>query len=219
MIILSPSLLAADFVNLKSQLDILKQNGIKNLHLDVMDGMYVPNISFGVPIIKSLNKHTDMFLDVHMMVEAPERYIDAMIEAGADSLTLHIEAYKHLDTSLERIRKAGKKAGIALNPATPVLLLDEILPFVDMVLVMSVNPGFGGQRFIEYTKKKIERLKNIKENNSLSYSIQVDGGVNQENIADIIEAGADNIVAGSAIFSGDISDNIRLLKGLIEERD
>lgn len=219
MIILSPSLLAADFVNLKSQLDILKQSGIKNLHLDVMDGMYVPNISFGVPIIKSLNKHTDMFLDVHMMVEAPERYIDAMIEAGADSLTLHIEACRHLDASLERIRKAGKKAGIALNPATPVLLLDEILPFVDMVLVMSVNPGFGGQRFIEYTKKKIERLKNIKENNSLSYSIQVDGGVNQENIADIIEAGADNIVAGSAIFSGDISDNIRLLKGLIEERD
>lgn len=219
MVTLSPSLLAADFVNLRSQIDILKLNGIRSLHLDIMDGMYVPNISFGPPVIKSLRKYTDMFLDVHMMVEAPERYIDDMIYAGADSITLHIETCRHLDSALEKIRKSGKKTGVALNPATPVLLLDEILPFVDMVLVMSVNPGFGGQQFIEYTKRKIERLKAIKSDNTLSYSIQVDGGVNKENIADIAEAGADNIVAGSAIFSGDISDNIRFLKGLLEERE
>ncbi|EHI55850.1 ribulose-phosphate 3-epimerase [Johnsonella ignava ATCC 51276] len=219
MVTLSPSLLAADFVNLRSQIDILKLNGIRSLHLDIMDGMYVPNISFGPPVIKSLRKYTDMFLDVHMMVEAPERYIDDMIYAGADSITLHIETCRHLDSALEKIRKSGKKTGVALNPATPVLLLDEILPFVDMVLVMSVNPGFGGQQFIEYTKRKIERLKAIKSDNALSYSIQVDGGVNKENIADIAEAGADNIVAGSAIFSGDISDNIRFLKGLLEERE
>lgn len=219
MLTLSPSLLAADFVNLRSQIDILKLNGIRSLHLDIMDGMYVPNISFGPPVIKSLRKYTDMFLDVHMMVEAPERYIDDMIYAGADSITLHIETCRHLDSALEKIRKSGKKTGVALNPATPVLLLDEILPFVDMVLVMSVNPGFGGQQFIEYTKRKIERLKAIKSDNALSYSIQVDGGVNKENIADIAEAGADNIVAGSAIFSGDISDNIRFLKGLLEERE
>lgn len=219
MVTLSPSLLAADFVNLRSQIDILKLNGIRSLHLDIMDGMYVPNISFGPPVIKSLRKYTDMFLDVHMMVEAPERYIDDMIYAGADSITLHIETCRHLDSALEKIRKSGKKTGVALNPATPVLLLDEILPFVDMVLVMSVNPGFGGQQFIEYTERKIERLKAIKSDNALSYSIQVDGGVNKENIADIAEAGADNIVAGSAIFSGDISDNIRFLKGLLEERE
>ncbi|WP_276980520.1 ribulose-phosphate 3-epimerase [Johnsonella ignava] len=219
MVTLSPSLLAADFVNLRSQIDILKLNGIRSLHLDIMDGMYVPNISFGPPVIKSLRKYTDMFLDVHMMVEAPERYIDDMIYAGADSITLHIETCRHLDSALEKIRKSGKKTGVALNPATPVLLLDEILPFVDMVLVMSVNPGFGGQQFIEYTKRKIERLKAIKSDNALSYSIQVDGGVNKENIADIAEAGADNIVAGSAIFLGDISDNIRFLKGLLEERE
>ena len=219
MLTLSPSLLAADFVNLRSQIDILKLNGIRSLHLDIMDGMYVPNISFGPPVIKSLRKYTDMFLDVHMMVEAPERYIDDMIYAGADSITLHIETCRHLDSALEKIRKSGKKTGVALNPETPVLLLDEILPFVDMVLVMSVNPGFGGQQFIEYTKRKIERLKAIKSDNALSYSIQVDGGVNKENIADIAEAGADNIVAGSAIFSGDISDNIRFLKGLLEERE
>ena len=219
MLTLSPSLLAADFVNLRTQIDILKLNGIRSHHLDIMDGMYVPNISFGPPVIKSLRKYTDMFLDVHMMVEAPERYIDDMIYAGADSITLHIETCRHLDSALEKIRKSGKKTGVALNPATPVLLLDEILPFVDMVLVMSVNPGFGGQQFIEYTKRKIERLKAIKSDNALSYSIQVDGGVNKENIADIAEAGADNIVAGSAIFSGDISDNIRFLKGLLEERE
>lgn len=219
MIKLSPSLLAVDFVNIKSELHILKSYGIDQLHFDVMDGAFVPSISFGMPFISSIRKHTDMFFDVHMMVEEPERYIKDIVDSGADGITVHVEACTHLDRTLSLIRGFGKKVGVALNPATPLILLDEILPYVDMVLIMSVNPGFGGQKFIEYTVRKISRLSDIRDNNDLDFSIQVDGGVNQENLSDVIEAGADNIVIGSGIFQGDTSTNIRLLKGIIEESE
>lgn len=219
MITLSPSLLSIDFINIKSELDVLKSCGIDHLHLDVMDGAFVPSISFGMPFITSLRKHSDMFLDVHMMVEEPQRYIEAMVEAGADGITIHAEACMHLDRTLEQIRSFDKKVGVAINPATPILLLDEVLPHIDMVLVMSVNPGFGGQQFIPYTRQKISRLSDIRENNDLKFSIQVDGGVNSETLGDVLEAGADNIVIGSAIFSGDTFANIKLLKGIIEESE
>ncbi len=214
---LSPSLLAADFVNLKAQIDLLKKCSIKQLHLDVMDGAFVPSISFGMPVIKSIRKYTDMMLDVHMMVEEPDRYIQDVADAGADLITVHIEGCRHLDRTIKHIKSLGLQAGVSLNPSTPIMLLDEMLPYIDLVLIMSVNPGFGGQSFIPYTAKKISRLADIRENNNLKYDIQVDGGINQETISTVLEAGADNIVAGSFIFNGDIVQNINLLRGIIEE--
>ena len=219
MKILSPSILSADLSNIKPQLDLLKKMSIKNLHVDVMDGAFVPSISFGMPYIKSLRKYTDLVLDVHMMVEEPDRYVEEMCKAGADIITVHAEACKHLDRTVNHIKSLGVAVGVALNPSTPIVMLDEILPFIDMVLVMSVNPGFAGQAFIPYTAQKIARLCHIKKDNKLDFSIQVDGGVNTETLPTVLEAGADNIVAGSAIFNGDIVENINLFKGIMEEVD
>ncbi len=212
MKILSPSLLSIDFVNMKSQIDILKEEGITHLHLDVMDGMYVPSISFGMPVIKSLRKYTDMFFDVHMMVEDPDRYVEDMKECGADMITVHIEASKHLDRTINHIKSLGIKAGVVLNPATPLSDLEYILQEVDMVLLMSVNPGFGGQKYIPYITQKIKDLAKIRKERNLDFDIQVDGGVNLDTIQMVINAGADNVVAGSAVFNGDIRDNIRKLR-------
>ena len=219
MKILSPSILSADLSNIKTQLDLLKKMSIRNLHVDVMDGAFVPSISFGMPYIKSLRKHTDLVLDVHMMVEEPDRYVEEMCKSGADIITVHAEACKHLDRTVNHIKSFGVAVGVALNPSTPIVMLDEILPFIDMVLVMSVNPGFAGQAFIPYTVQKIARLRHIKKDNKLDFSIQVDGGVNAETLPIVLEAGADNIVAGSAIFNGDIVENINLFKGIMEEVD
>ena len=172
-----------------------------------------------MPYIKSLRKHTDLVLDIHMMVEEPDRYVEEMCKSGADIITVHVEACKHLDRTVNHIKSFGVAVGVALNPSTPIVMLDEILPFIDMVLVMSVNPGFAGQAFIPYAAQKIARLCHIKKDNKLDFSIQVDGGVNAETLPTVLEAGADNIVAGSAIFNGDIVENINLFKGIMEEVD
>lgn len=201
MLELSPSLLSADFTNLKSDIEILDKSEVKYLHLDVMDGMFVPNISFGPMIIKQLRPLTNMVFDVHLMIEDPDRYVQSFKDAGADILTVHYEACKHLHRTISYIKSLGMKAGVSLNPATNIDVLDYVLEDLDLVLVMSVNPGFGGQSFIPSALDKIKNLKEkIKERN-LNVIVEVDGGVKTTNVKDVVEAGADLIVSGSDVFA------------------
>ncbi|WP_455067665.1 ribulose-phosphate 3-epimerase [Parvimonas micra] len=201
MLELSPSLLSADFTNLKSDIEVLDKNGVKYLHLDVMDGMFVPNISFGPMIIKQLRPLTNMVFDVHLMIEDPDRYVQSFKDAGADILTVHYEACKHLHRTISYIKSLGMKAGVSLNPATNIDVLDYVLEDLDLVLIMSVNPGFGGQSFIPSALDKIKNLKEkIKERN-LNVIVEVDGGVKTTNVKDVVEAGADLIVSGSDVFA------------------
>ena len=201
MLELSPSLLSADFTNLKSDIEILDKSGVKYLHLDVMDGMFVPNISFGPMIIKQLRPLTNMVFDVHLMIEDPDRYVQSFKDAGADILTVHYEACKHLHRTISYIKSLGIKAGVSLNPATNIDVLDYVLEDLDLVLVMSVNPCFGGQSFIPSALDKIKNLKEkIKERN-LNVIVEVDGGVKTTNVKDVVEAGADLIVSGSDVFA------------------
>ena len=201
MLELSPSLLSADFTNLKSDIEILDKSVVKYLHLDVMDGMFVPNISFGPMIIKQLRPLTNMVFDVHLMIEDPDRYVQSFKDAGADILTVHYEACKHLHRTISYIKSLGMKAGVSLNPATNIDVLDYVLEDLDLVLVMSVNPGFGGQSFIPSALDKIKNLKEkIKERN-LNVIVEVDGGVKTTNVKDVVEAGADLIVSGSDVFA------------------
>ena len=201
MLELSPSLLSADFTNLKSDIEILDKSGVKYLHLDVMDGMFVPNISFGPMIIKQLRPLTNMVFDVHLMIEDPDRYVQSFKDAGADILTVHYEACKHLHRTISYIKSLGMKAGVSLNPSTNIDVLDYVLEDLDLVLVMSVNPGFGGQSFIPSALDKIKNLKEkIKERN-LNVIVEVDGGVKTTNVKDVVEAGADLIVSGSDVFA------------------
>ncbi|MEF9938711.1 MAG: ribulose-phosphate 3-epimerase [Clostridium sp.] len=207
MIILAPSLLGADFKMLGEQVQTVSKAGAEYIHMDVMDGAFVPSISFGMPVIKSLRSCTDKVFDVHMMVEEPGRYVEDMKNAGADLICVHQEACVHLDRTIQQIKELGLKAGVALNPATPVSTLSCILEQVDMVLIMSVNPGFGGQRFIPYTLDKIRQVRAMCTERGLSTDIQVDGGVTLSNVRDVILAGANIIVAGSAVFKGDAAEN------------
>ena len=201
MLELSPSLLSADFTDLKSEIEVLDKNGVKYLHLDVMDGMFVPNISFGPMIIKQLRPLTNMIFDVHLMIEDPDRYVQNFKDAGADILTVHYEACKHLHRTVSYIKSLGMKAGVSLNPATNIDVLDYVLEDLDLVLVMSVNPGFGGQSFIPSALDKIKNLKEkIKERN-LNVIVEVDGGVKTTNVKDVVEVGADLIVSGSDVFA------------------
>ena len=215
MKILSPSLLSVDFTDVKSSLAVLEEEGIKYLHLDVMDGNFVPSISFGMPVIASLRKYKNFIFDVHMMVEEPDRYVEDMKKAGADMLSVHVEACRHLDRTVEHIKSLGMKAGAVLNPATPVDVLKDVLPILDFVLLMSVNPGFGGQKYIPYVSNKIRQLAKLKEELNPELLIQVDGGVNENTVKEIIAAGADYVVAGSAVFNGDIRANVGNLKKLM----
>ena len=201
MLELSPSLLSADFTNLKSEMEVLDKNGVKYLHLDVMDGMFVPNISFGPMIIKQLRPLTNMIFDVHLMIEDPDRYVQNFKDAGADILTVHYEACKHLHRTVSYIKSLGMKVGVSLNPATNIDVLDYVLEDLYLVLIMSVNPGFGGQSFIPSAIDKIKNLKaKIRERN-LNVIVEVDGGVKTTNVKDVIEAGADLIVSGSDVFA------------------
>lgn len=209
MIILSPSILGADFKRLGEQVQEVAAAGAQYIHLDVMDGAFVPSISFGMPVIESLRSCTDHVFDVHMMVEEPGRYVADMKKAGADLICVHQEACVHLDRTINQIKEAGMKAAVALNPATPVETLNVILPEVDMVLLMSVNPGFGGQKFIPYTLDKIRALRHMVNERGLSTRIEVDGGVTTANVRQVIEAGADVIVAGSAVFKGNAAENTK----------
>ena len=199
--ILSPSLLSADFGNLSQELSQLEAAGLSWVHWDVMDGMFVPNITLGAPVIQRLRKTSNLFFDVHLMVQAPERYLEDFAKAGADLLVVHAEATTHLHRTLAEIRRLGMRAGVALNPATPLCALEEVVELLDLVLVMSVNPGFGGQKFIARTLPKVELLAGLLEARGSHAIIQVDGGVDPNNIAALYSAGADAFVSGSAFFA------------------
>ena len=200
---LAPSILAADFTRLGEQVRAVDEAGAQYIHLDVMDGAFVTSISFGMPVIKSLREITDKVFDVHMMVEEPGRYVEDMCRCGADLITVHAEACTHLDRVVNQIKEGGMRAGVAVNPATPLSVLDPILGELDMVLIMTVNPGFGGQKFIPYTMEKIRSLRRILTERGLAADIQVDGGISSANVREVLEAGANVFVAGSAVFGED----------------
>ena len=212
---LSPSILSADFSRLGEQIRELDEAGAQYVHIDVMDGMFVPSISFGMPVIRSIRGCTDRIFDVHLMIEEPGRYIDEFAEAGADLITVHAESCRHLDRTIERIKEKGLLAGVALNPATPVSAISCVLEKVDMVLIMTVNPGFGGQKLIPYTIDKVRQLKKMVQERQLKLDIEVDGGVNLSNVETLMDAGANIIVAGSAVFGGDAEENTRCFLNLI----
>lgn len=212
---IAPSILSADFARLANALQEAEAGGADWIHVDVMDGHFVPNLTIGAPVVKALRKETTLPLDVHLMIEKPENLIEAFVAAGADYLTVHVEASVHLHRTVERIRELGAKPGVSLNPGTPLSTLDEILPYVDLVLIMSVNPGFGGQRFIPTSTAKIAALrKMIEARNLWGVEIEVDGGVAPKTAPEVVAAGATALVAGAAVFNGDgsVRDNIAALR-------
>ncbi|MBN2747309.1 MAG: ribulose-phosphate 3-epimerase [Bacteroidales bacterium] len=210
---IAPSLLSADFIRLESEISMINSSEADYLHLDIMDGVFVPNITFGWPIIEQINQICTKPLDVHLMIVQPERYIQQFINAGAHFLTVHLEASTHLHRTLTSIREAGAKAGVSINPHTPVSALSEVLDLVDLVLIMSVNPGFGGQSFIKNSLEKIKQLSQMRKQGNHSFLIEVDGGVNLENANLLFDAGAEILVAGNAVFkSENPSETIILLK-------
>jgi ribulose-phosphate 3-epimerase len=210
---IAPSILAADFASLGEGISAVERGGATLLHVDVMDGHFVPNISIGVPVVASLRKATRLPLDVHLMIESPEQYIQSFAEAGADMISVHQEATPHLDRALSMIREHGCQPGAVINPATPVSVLSEVLGNVDFILVMSVNPGFGGQKFIPNALEKIRHLKSIRERYNQSFRIEVDGGVGPENVTDLVRAGAEILVAGTSIFhTPDPAEAVRAMK-------
>lgn len=216
---LSPSILAADFSKLGEQVKLLDEAGAQYVHIDVMDGMFVPSISFGLPIIQSLRPCTERMFDVHLMIEEPIRYIDEFAEAGADIITVHAEACKHLDRTIERIKERGLLAGVAINPATSIESIRYILAKVDMILIMTVNPGYGGQKLIPYTVEKVAELRRLLIKNGIKADIEVDGGIHLDNVQTLLDAGANIIVAGSAVFRGDIAQNTSSFLKLLNNED
>lgn len=215
---LSPSVLAADFTKLGEQLDIVASSGVNAIHYDVMDGDFVPALSFGDSILKNIkNRFGDsLFLDAHLMVTEPARFAETFRKAGADNITIHIEACKHIDRSIEAVKDTGAQVGIALNPGTPLDTISEIIHKVDLVLIMSVNPGFGGQKYISYCTDKIARLYQWKKDLGLDFSIQVDGGISPDNVRMVLDAGVDNVVAGSAVFKNDIAANCKAFRDIMK---
>lgn len=212
---IAPSILSADFSRLAEEIRSVEEGGAGVLHVDVMDGHFVPNITIGLPVVKSLRKATKLTIDTHLMISEPSRYAVKFVEAGADMVSVHVEADPHLHRTLAAIRDAGAKAGIAINPATPLSTLEEALQYADFVLVMSVNPGFGGQKFIASSLDKVRRLKRMIQDRELDTRIEIDGGIDASRISDVIDAGAEIIVAGSAVYgTGDPAEAVR---GLIEK--
>ena len=218
MNILAPSILSADFGILGQQLEEISRAGAQYVHIDVMDGHFVPSISFGMPVIGSIRPYTDRVFDVHLMVEDPGSIVEAVAAAGADIITVHAEACTHLDRVIGQIHDCGKKAGVVLNPATPLSVLEYVLPKVEVVLLMSVNPGFGGQKYIPYVTDKIRDLRKMIDGRGLSVDIEVDGGVKLANAEKILAAGANVLVAGSAVFAGDLTANVKAFLDILENR-
>ena len=217
--LLAPSLLSADFTDMRGQISLVESAGAGFIHCDVMDGRFVPNITFGSLIVEAARRVTELPLDVHLMIEDPQLHVDDFIQAGADFITVHEEAVVHLDRLINRIKESGVKAGIAINPSTPVECLREVLEIVDLVLVMSVNPGFGGQKFIPNALKKIKKLAEIRRMNGYNFLIEVDGGVNLSNAAEIASAGCDVLVAGSAVFNAkDVRSTVSKFNEILNKR-
>ena len=213
-----PSILSADMARLGEEIEAVKRGGARAIHVDVMDGHFVPNITIGPPVVRSLRRATDLLLDVHLMIEEPDRYIPEFVAAGADAVTVHQEACRHLDRTLNLIRSAGAEPGVAINPATPVDTLAAVLELVDCVLVMSVNPGFGGQQFIPYTLGKARQLDRERQERGLDFRIEMDGGITPENVGEVVRAGVDWIVAGSSVFqSGEPRQRVELMQRLAQE--
>ena len=217
MMILAPSMLSADFKVLGEELKTTEENGAKYIHYDVMDGMFVPNLSFGPGILKSIRPASTLVHDVHLMIEEPIRYIEAFAKASADIITVHIEACKDLDATIEKIREYGCKVGVSVKPATPVSVLEPYLEKIDMILIMSVEPGFGGQKFMPIALEKIAQVKAMIESKGLNIDIQVDGGIDTQNVEDVIRAGANIIVAGSSVFNGDTSANTKAMMEILNK--
>ncbi|MCX2744082.1 ribulose-phosphate 3-epimerase [Mangrovivirga sp. M17] len=213
--IIAPSILASDFANLESESNMLNRSEADWFHIDIMDGRFVPNISFGIPVTAAINKHAQKPLDVHLMIVEPEKYLEDFKNAGAETLTVHYEACTHLHRTIGQIKELGCKAGVALNPHTPVSVLEDVIQDIDLVCVMSVNPGFGGQKFIENTYDKIEKLASLIKKSNSNALIEIDGGVNLDNAPKLIKAGADVLVAGSFVFnSKNPEDTIKNLKSI-----
>ncbi len=219
-VMIAPSILAADFANLAREIETVARAGADILHLDVMDGHFVPNLTIGPPVVAALRKITSLPFDVHLMIEQPERYIEEFIQAGANWISVHAEADAHLNRTLQFIKHQGALAGVAINPATPIGVLEEVMPDLDYILVMSVNPGFGGQEFLPLALHKIGKLRDTITSNKYRARIEVDGGIDTGNLADVLAAGADTIVAGSSIFraSGGAAQAVREMKAIAERR-
>ena len=209
MNILSPSILSADFTILGEQLKMIDEAGSEYIHIDVMDGIFVPSISYGMPVIKSIRKATKKVFDVHLMITEPERYIDEFVESGADIITFHVEATKDSEKVIDMIHEKGLKAGISVKPNTPLETIEPYLEKIDMLLIMSVEPGFGGQAYIESSTEKIRKAREMMKAHGLETDIQVDGGINLQNLPEVLEAGANIIVAGSSVFKGDVRGNVK----------